>query len=239
MLFKARDQYIGGALAMYGEYSEGEVDLFKQVIKPTDHVVEVGSNIGALTVPLLLLAAKVYAFEPQGAIFPMLVANCLLTNKPAYIAQHAVSDFVGELDIPIIDYDGQIVNGGGLEITSDYGPDARKEHVRVITIDSLNLEQCNFIKADVEGMEEKVLRGAEQTIGRLRPILYVENDREPKSQSLCEYIYSLGYSIHPHMPRLYNPNNFNQNPYNVYGNIVSKNLLCWPQEREFPADLNL
>ncbi len=40
------------------------------------------------------------------------------------------------------------------------------------------------------------------------------------------YIDSLGYEMYWHFPPLYNPHNYYQNPTNVFGNIVSGNLVC-------------
>ncbi len=50
MLYNLNDQYIGRSLDLYGEFSEGEVDLFRQIVKPGQIVVEVGANLGAHTV---------------------------------------------------------------------------------------------------------------------------------------------------------------------------------------------
>lgn len=38
MVFNRHDQFIGKALKVYGEYSEGEYDVFSQVVKPGDTV---------------------------------------------------------------------------------------------------------------------------------------------------------------------------------------------------------
>lgn len=49
MVFNRHDQFIGKALKVYGEYSEGEYDVFSQVVKPGDTVIEAGANLGAHT----------------------------------------------------------------------------------------------------------------------------------------------------------------------------------------------
>jgi hypothetical protein len=113
-------------------------------------------------------------------------------------------------------------NYGGLQL----GGRQAGEKVRVSTVDSLELPRCDMIKVDVEGMELQVLQGAVATIGRCRPILYVENDRIEKSQPLIEYIMSLGYTLYWHMPPLYHPSNYFENTDNVFGRIVSSNMLC-------------
>jgi hypothetical protein len=93
-------------------------------------------------------------------------------------------------------------------------------------LDSLELTACRLIKIDVEGMELPVLRGAVETIGRFKPLLYVENDRVDKSKDLMQFIDGLGYDMYWHLPPLYSPANFYRNPQNIFANIVSGNLLC-------------
>jgi hypothetical protein len=59
-----------------------------------------------------------------------------------------------------------------------------------------------------------------------KPIIYIENDRIEKSKELIEYLWSLGYELYWHLPRLFNPNNFFNNKENKIGNFVSVNMLC-------------
>src|SRR4051812_49892110 len=55
------DAYIGRSLDVYGEYSEGELELFHQLLRPGDVAVDAGANIGAVTVGMARL------FGPGGA----------------------------------------------------------------------------------------------------------------------------------------------------------------------------
>jgi hypothetical protein len=98
--------------------------------------------------------------------------------------------------------------------------------VPVMTIDGLCLPRCDFIKIDVEGMERAVLAGAVATIARCKPFLYVENDRADRSAELIRFLDRLGYAMYWHKPPLYNPKNYAGNPHNVFGGLVSGNMLC-------------
>ena len=113
-------------------------------------------------------------------------------------------------------------NFGGLELGSQQQGDL----IQLVTLDSLSLESCNFIKIDVEGMEVPVLSGAGQTIDQFKPILYIENDRQEHSNELIKLIASHEYHLYWHRPPLFNPDNFDGNPENIFGNIVSVNMLC-------------
>jgi FkbM family methyltransferase len=44
----------------------------------------------------------------------------------------------------------------------------------MVNIDAMSFERLDFLKIDVEGMEEEVLRGASATIARCRPIVMAE-----------------------------------------------------------------
>lgn len=62
-LIPPKDIYIGRSLEVYGEWCEGEVALFAQLLKPGATVVEVGANIGSHTVPIAR------AVGPTGMVF--------------------------------------------------------------------------------------------------------------------------------------------------------------------------
>jgi FkbM family methyltransferase len=235
MLYNHHDMYIGRSLDLYGEYSEGEVEVFRQIVQPGHIVVEVGANLGAHTVFLAKqvgLSGMVLAFEPQRLIFQTLCANLALNNLPNVMAlQQAAGAEVGTLKIPVLDYHREN-NFGGLAL----GGFQVGEEVPVVTIDGFNMQRCQFIKIDVEGMETEVLRGAARTIERLKPILYVENDKQEKSDTLIRQIDSMGYNMYWHRPFYFSPNNFLGNSQNAFPNIASFNMLC--VHKSIPQDLN-
>ena len=71
MVHNKNDSYIGKSIKEYGEWSQGEIDLLKQILMPTDVVIEVGSNIGSHTLAIAKTVnqGSVFAFEPQNVIF--------------------------------------------------------------------------------------------------------------------------------------------------------------------------
>ena len=46
----------------------------------------------------------------------------------------------------------------------------------------------------------------------------------------CQKIMGLGYRLYWHLPRLYNSGNFFGETENVFGAIISINMLCIPRE---------
>jgi len=236
MLYHTADQYIGRGLKKYGEFSEGEAVLFQQLLRQGDVVVEAGANFGAHTVAMAKLVGEqgsIIAFEPQRLVYQAMVANIALNSLTNVITmQSGLGAYPGSIRIPVLN-PAKGLNFGGFSINSHNDGEA----VPVKTIDSLNLKRCRLIKADVEGMECDVLEGARDTIAKLKPILYVENDRAEHSQQLISLIQSFGYRLWWHLPRMYNPDNFRGDSENLFGNIVSVNMLCLPQEVQTAIDL--
>jgi FkbM family methyltransferase len=109
------------------------------------------------------------------------------------------------------------------------------ESVRLKSIDSIDgesggLAALDFLKADVEGFELEMLRGAAATIARHRPLLYLEhNGHDGTSGAMAEtelvrLLRSWDYAVAPHLfhTRLSAAQN---------GSYVESNVLCVPRER--------
>jgi len=229
VLFNKNDQYIGKAIEKYGEFSESEVEIFRQLCGAGDIVVEVGANIGTHTMVLAQFVGntgRVYAYEPQRIIFQTLCANMALNNiENVECFQVALADAPGHILFPDIRYD---IAGNFGAVEMDKFAAGNKIPVARLD-DALEAPRLKLIKIDAEGMEHKVISGATGLIGRHRPFLYVENDRIDKSQALIELILSLDYRLYWHCPPLFNPANFAGDPENIYPHTVSINMICVPR----------
>jgi len=225
--FFDNDRYIGGALDHTGEYSEQEVQALLTIVPSDAVVIEVGSNIGAITVPLAKRVAKVIAFEPQPVICVLLRRNVAQNGLDAKVSifESAVGAARATSGLLPIDYDAPGINTGGVALVSD-------GKVPVIPLDEVcqGLSRLDLIKIDVEGMERDVLVGAQHLINRFRPLLYVENDRVEKSAALIRYIMDIGYRLFWHHPQLFNPDPTSKIRF------VSINMLCVPKERPIETD---
>jgi predicted methyltransferase len=124
MTYLQNDIYIGRSLDLYGEYSEGEVALFREFLRPGDTALDIGANVGALTLAMAGLVGPqgtVHAFEPQGAIFDLLQAN-VAANDLTQVAMHrkAVGEAFGTLSMPSPDY-AQPNNFGAIALNETAG----------------------------------------------------------------------------------------------------------------------
>jgi FkbM family methyltransferase len=228
--FFPHDVFIGRALDLYGEVSEPEAMLFAQLLKPGAVVVEAGANIGALTVPIanaVGAAGRVIAYEPQGVLADLLRRTAAANHLGQIeVRRAALGARPGTAVVPPVDYAAS-GNFGGVALGGAGGAT-----VAVETLDAHAMARLDLLKIDVEGMELDVLAGADATIRRLRPVLYVENDRAERSRALILALDALGYRAWWHFAYMFNPANFFANPENVFKRTLSINLLCLPRERQ-------
>ena len=178
--FPKNDIYIGRSLAVYGQYCESEVELFKKIVRKGDIVVDAGANIGAFSVPLSKLTGDegvVYSFEPQAFLCSILSAN-LLENKCFNVRALSVAlgDKPGKISVPNFNYAVKNNFGGISFVTKKRSspkgsgslgiPQARLDDV-------IDVPRLRLIKVDVEGMELALLKGAAGVIETHRPYLYL------------------------------------------------------------------
>jgi len=226
--------YVGNAIGNYGEYGEIEFEFMHKLLRPGHDAVEVGANMGSHTVPLARAMAaigrRLLAVEPQPVVFQNMCANVALNRLLNVQAENcACADAPGWLSFEPQDYTA-VGNFGGVSMTNAPAVRPGVQRVRSVPLDDLLDDSWNvgFLKIDVEGFEQQVLQGARNTIARCQPFIYVENDRIEKSKDLIEWLWAAGYKLWFHMPTLFNANNFAQNAQNLYGNIVSINMLAVP-----------
>jgi len=225
LIVNRNDIYIGQAVIRYGEYSQQEFALFETLCRPGDIVVEVGANIGAHTIGLSQLVGaggRIVAVEPQPIVFQTLCGNMALNSITNVDCLNlALGNETGHITVPPLDYRAR-GNFGGVSL-GDETAGWRVEQRRLDDI--FQYPRLRLLKIDVEGMEAAVLAGAGATIEKLRPLIYLENDRIEKSKALIEALFALDYELWWHVPPLFNPDNFRGDTENAYGNIVSINML--------------
>lgn len=189
------NQYgVGIQLLNDGAYGESEIELAGKLLALRRQyrgngvvAIDCGANIGIHTIEWARLMTgwgRVTAIEAQERVYYALAGNIAINNCFNATAIHAaVSDSSGTMRIPALDHQ-KPASFGSLELTQlsrteaigqtiDYTEGASTE-VAKITIDALNLQRCDLLKIDVEGMELSVLAGAADTIARHSPIMLVE-----------------------------------------------------------------
>jgi len=234
----ATDPYVARALALLGEFSPEEVSLLLNLLGDGSVVIEAGAHCGAITVPLAQRVGprgKVFAFEPQRALFRLLRAN-LAINNVAGIAEprmEPVDEIHRQLDVPVFDYFREENFGGFpatlVEFTALDRRRVAHETLKTRRIDDLGLDRCAMIKADVEGMEIGVIGGALETIERCRPRLYLEC-HQSNARRLLPSLGMMDYQLWWHTPSYFVADNFKGASADPWPDQISTNVLAVPSE---------
>lgn len=159
--------------------------------------IDIGSHFGEYPIILSKNCYKVYSFEPHpsnyDAIGSSIVAN---TIGNITINKSAVSDSIGTRSLKILSDENSSLN--------EYFKVDQTIDVPVITIDSLNLNNIDFIKIDAVGEELNIFKGASKTLmnNKFPPVLFkVLPDEWFKFEKelLMSFIGNMGYRIVPVM----------------------------------------
>jgi len=178
-------------------------DIPEMSVRPGDAVMDCGACEGYFTLKALETgAARVYCIEPGDEI-----ARCLRKTFKKEIAGDRVSIhscLLGERTERTVFYqhpgDPTIGRAGhaALEGTGHLS----STEVEMTTIDEFcgrfSMDKLDFVKADVEGSEVGLVKGAEKTIRRFRPALAIAVYHAPENANrIVDFIkgLSLGYTI--------------------------------------------
>jgi FkbM family methyltransferase len=97
-------------------------------------------------------------------------------NKNIYIIPYALSDRNEETEIEIPSFGRSILDMAGSSIVRKF-QNSRKEKIETITIDEFveknNIKRVDFIKADIEGAEKLMLKGAYNVLKNFAPKLSI------------------------------------------------------------------
>jgi FkbM family methyltransferase len=135
-----------------------------------DLAIDGGANIGSWSRFLAQRFAVTHAFEPNPDAFACLARNLDDWNLTRLVTAHALalSDKPERVAIaprrPGLRSVSSVVAGPG--------------DIQAITLDSLELQACSFLKLDLEGYEHRALLGARRTIAMHRPWILIENEAE-------------------------------------------------------------
>lgn len=133
-------------------------------------VVDGGAHVGLWTLPLARAFEYVMAFEPLPVNAECLEAN-VCTEENVTVRRQALADIEG---------DGLLQGSPSKTIGwSLFRAGSACTSVAKITLDSLNIQDVDLIKLDVEGFEYEALVGAKRTIKRYRPIIVIEEKLDP------------------------------------------------------------
>jgi len=197
-----------GANLIFDQYYV--VNYLMANIVSSNVVLDIGAHCGSHTVLYKAMNPdlEVYAFEPQSRLFELLESNVELNGlTDVHCLNTAVGNRIGGAVMNNFSTDGEnayssleygtdkVMNLAGVQVCEDSLSESSGESVRMITIDSLNLSDCDFMKIDVEGFEPYVLLGAMETIDKFSPNISFESNQKTCNAGVTsfEVLHELGY----------------------------------------------
>lgn len=196
------------------QWSPTILKLLKSRMKQKGHFVNVGAHIGTITLPMSTISSRVTAFEPFPKTFDHLKKN-LEINNLSNVDIHNIALGNKHENVFFMDDNNDRLknNNGGMHvftsndlITGERSASiAKLENLGIFSVplDSIKLDKIDLMLVDIEGMEDKFLIGAEQTLKKDLPDLLIEiwNDDKRKyenmkttQQQIIQNILSLGYN---------------------------------------------
>ncbi len=175
-----------------GNYEPEVQGRIKSILKPGDHVLDIGANTGFYTLlssRLVGRSGRVTAFEPLPRNIEFLRTHVRLNRlENVEIVEAAVSDASGKVRFKSDTHAsmGYVTTNGDLEVDS-------------VSLDQLfqqkRLAPAKLLKIDVEGEEYRVIKGALSYLMSCHPTILLSG-HGTEAQKNCEsFLAGLGYSV--------------------------------------------
>jgi FkbM family methyltransferase len=175
-IFASRDDFAAGDHVLHGNPYEPEIGaVLKRLVKPGMAVVDIGANIGRLTMLMASLvepSGRVVAVEPNPENIIMLEASRRVNGfDQILIIQAAAGRRTGLLALNVA-----YSNGMTGELPTDSDAIFASRPVPCFALDAILPKDrpFNLVKIDTEGAELNALIGMAQTIARDRPVIVSE-----------------------------------------------------------------
>lgn len=188
------DDFVGRAAFYFGDLDRKISALIDATVKPGDTVLDVGANVGLITLRLSKRVGKrgsVHAFEPNPLVADRLETS-LAANEIGNVQLHRVA--LGaerttlRLDVPPH-------NAGAASLVRAGANTLYSRDVSVVPLDDFSLENVSFMKVDVEGFEEEVLKGFSKTLRKSPPKTIIFEQTEDGYSSF-DLLRDAGYHLH-------------------------------------------
>ena len=174
-----------------GTYELDKQAALQRFVQPGMTVYDIGAQAGFYTLFFSRLVGdrgRVFAFEPcpyEARFLLDHVRMNKLTN--VRVIQAAVSEHAGLVGMTIDRgmTQNRIINGAETALM-----------VPALSLDSLDLPAPDLIKMDVEGAESAVLSGAQRTLQKAHPVVFVALHSDEQREACATLLGQAGYAIY-------------------------------------------
>jgi len=210
------DSPVGTSIERYGEYLQRQIDALARWIAPGATILEVAAHVG---LHALSLAREI---GPSGH---------LLLDEADPLRRQVLEQNLRANGITNFTLLGHRRSEANLQDAAE-SPRSGDE-----TIDDLRLESLDWVKVNDGADAMGVLKGAAATLWRLRPKLFVAARDCEMLAALAGYVRDAGYQSYKLETSLFNVDNFNLRPVDVFQGKTSLALLAVPEETQVDVSL--
>ena len=165
-------------------FEEPELRLVYDFCDEDSISIDVGAANGMYLAHLYKISKKCFAFEPREDALQNLKKVFSGITSNIQFEQVALSDFSGSTKLRILKSNDRLSTIEAENTIEKFG-DVQLVEVPVRKIDDYEYpDKVSFIKIDVEGHEEAVIKGAMNTIQRDHPFLLIEIEERHKKNSI-------------------------------------------------------
>lgn len=183
--------------AVAGSFIEAKTfECWLRIAADASTIVDVGAYTGwfSLGAQSVNKNATIHSFEPVPHIFSRMVTNFKLNGLETSSPLVAISDEDAVRDLSTKRNTAYLSTASSLEFQQ-----LRQNFVAIPTITRkldtlLKHEKVDLLKVDVEGAEIRCLRGAEATLRRSHPVIFLEMWQNNKGK-ISEFLTNLGYEL--------------------------------------------
>jgi FkbM family methyltransferase len=174
-----KHDFLGRILYFFGDFERKLLRAAEKEIRPAGTVLDIGANIGAVTMYLCQLvdrAGLVYCVEPHAENFALLEKNLQRVGFRGRVVAERCALGAEEKTVAL-HFDAQSDNWGTVSVLADSEAGVVEE-VPMLCLDTLWKRewlrpQFDFVKLDVEGYEWEVLQGATEMLRENPPRVWV------------------------------------------------------------------
>ena len=190
--------------------SKDNIDFFKQFLSKGDLAIDIGTNIGHMTIPMSIvtgLKGLTIGFDPNPYVFEILSENIKLnldkTNIVAF--NYAISD----LDDEFYYHSSEAsFNNGGIskEKNSKHGKFSLSTKIKGVNLEGFLekkypeiIDKLKLVKIDTEGYDKEIIRSISNLLAKYKPHVITEcfNDNTPEERfEQFNLLDQLGYSLY-------------------------------------------
>jgi len=186
------DEVIGRKLLRDGSFERAEIGAMLGTVTAQSTVIDVGANVGLVTIPLALATARVIAVEPLPQNIEQLRGNVRRNDLTNVVVVEAAA---GAADGTAVLHSAADPAFGSLHEVVKYRAAGDLE-VTLRSLDSLWEELgrpvVGLVKIDVEGAEVEVLEGGRELLSACGPAVLVEVGAS--GSAVRELLAALGYA---------------------------------------------